>query len=474
MNVNNTLFRPTVTAVQRFRRQPALTGCTALLQDISEYGLLFSGATPEPIQMRYEIFALTTLLLAGGYVDAAGAQSFETKYQDAFARRVGNPGDTSALSDFVRVAVEAGQYDQAISTIEEHLINYPLDPKAHLIAARLYHNVGSRELAARHVEIALDIGTLNAGDERSAHRLQSGIDRSLAGISGFLDITTGVRSETINFQPTAPWADRTDVNPYFVASAQVRFDLETSTNNAILAFGEFSARRRFGDFNFDGIGGVYYAPIGRAGVTLDVGLPTELIPTLRGQLTAYGSYERFDFGLFRSAYGATARLTAAPTANTFIYAEGGYAWLGNSDAVLFEDERYTFEAGASWRVFNSHTIGIAGRGYIDRVQGFGEVAHLFEAELSYAGQVMAFENGAIWTQNAGIAVADIQIPDIALGPMFPFFGGYWRTYWSHSLQIDDVSRIDLDLSYRETELTNLPGRNQSKFDVSLSYTISLF
>lgn len=424
--------------------------------------------------MRKSVFALTTILLAGGIIGPASAQSFESKYQDAFARRVGNPGNTSALSDFVRVAVEAGQYDQALSTIEEHLISYPLDPKAHLIAARLYHNVGSRELAARHVEIALDIGTLDASDESSARRLQAKIERSLAGISGFLDLTTGVRSETIDFQPTAPWTDRTDVNPFFVATAQVRFDLETSTNNAILAFGQFTARRRFGDFNFDGIGGVYYAPQGRAGVTLDIGLPTELIPTLRAQVTGYADYEAFDFGLYRSAYGGTARLTAAPTANTFVYAEGGYAWLGASDTLLFEDERYTFEAGLTWRVFNSHTLGFAGRGYIDRVQGFGEVAHLYEAELSYAGQVKAFENGAVWTQSAGVAIADIQVSNFALGPAFPFFGGYWRTYWAHSLQIDDISRIDLDLSYRETEFTNLPSRDQSQFDVSLSYTISLF
>lgn len=475
MNRRNTEFLPTVTTVQRLERQPALTGHTALLQDIDDYGLLFSGANAELVLMRKKFFALTTLLLAGGFIAPAGAQSFETKYQEAFARRVGNSGSTSALSDFVRVAVEAGQYDQALSTIEEHLINYPLDPKAHLIAARLYQNVGSRELAARHVEIALDIGTLDAGDERSARRLQASIERSFAGFSGFLDLTTGVRSETIDFAPTAPWTDRTDVNPFFVASAQLRYDLETSTNNAILLFGEFTARRRFGDFNFDGFGpGVYYAPQGRAGITLDVGLPTELIPTLRGQLTAYGDYEAFDLGIYRAVYGGTVRLTAAPTANTFVYAEGGLAWLGASDALLFEDDRYSFEVGASWRLFNSHTIGIAGRGYVDRLRTFGEIAHLYEAEFSYAGQVMAFDSGAVWTQSAGVAVADIQVPNVVLGPLFPNFGGYWRTYWSHSLQIDDISRFDLDLSYRETDYTVPTNRSQSKFDVSLSYTISLF
>lgn len=424
--------------------------------------------------MRKPIAALSAFLFTGLAFAQAHAQSFDARYQEAFARRVGNPGETSALSGFVRIAVEAGQYDQALSTIEQHLIDYPLDAKAHLIAGRLYHHVGSRELAARHLEYALDIGGLDDSDRLAAERLLTRAYQTLAGMSGYLDVTAGIRSESIDFAPTAPWADRTDYNPFIVASGQVRFDLESSTNNAIILFGEVGARRRFGDFNFDGVGGVYSAPHGRAGITLDMGLPTDLIPTLRGQVTGYGWHETFDANLFRRAYGATARLTAAPTANTFVYTEAGYAWLGESAAPLLEDDRYTFEAGATWRIARSHTIGLAGRGYVDRRRGFGKVGHLYEAELSYAGQVFAFENGAIWTQNAGVAIGDLEVPNIVLGPAFPYFGDYWRAYWAHSLQIDDISRIDLDISYRKSEFSNLPIRNQSKFDISLSYTVSIF
>ena len=460
-----------VAVAQQFTAIPGLTGHTAMLQDSCSHRLYMSAVDTDTLQMRKSIAALTLALFSGSLTCISDARAFDAKYQDAFASRVGNPGETSALSAFVRVAVEAGQYDQALSTIEEHLINYPLDPKAHLIAARLYHHVGSRELAARHLEIALDIGTLEPADERAAKRLLASVERALSSISGYLNVTAGVRSETYDFVPTAAWADRTDTNAFIVTSGLLRIDLETSTNNAILLFAEAGTGRRFGDFNFDGIGGVYTAPHGRAGVTLDVGLPTGLVPTLRGQLTGFTSYETYDSNLYRRIYGTTLRLTAAPTANSFVYAEGGYAWLGESATVLREDYRYTFEGGMTYRIFRSHTIGIAGRGYRDYAAGMGRIGHLHEAEFSYAGQVVAFDAGPVWTQSAGVAFGELEIPDIIGGTIF---GDYWRAYWTHSLQIDDRSRIDLDLSYRDTTFDNIPNQDHSKFAVSLGYTVSLY
>ncbi|MEZ5812733.1 MAG: hypothetical protein R3D45_15085 [Rhizobiaceae bacterium] len=423
--------------------------------------------------MRTALAAFCTAILAGTTVVPAAAQSSQSAYQRAFADRVANPGNTSALSTFINVAVEAGQYDQALSTIEQHLINYPLDAKAHLVAARLYNHVGSYDLSARHLEFALEIGTLEERDRRAAERLLRTVERAIAGISGYLDLTAGVRSESIDFAPTAPWADRTDINGFLLATGQLRFDLDTSTNNAIVLSGKIGTRRRFGDFNFDGVGGVYTAPHGTLAATLDIGLPTEMLPTLRGQLTVYGSHETFDAGLYRRIYGVMARLTALPTADSFVYVEAGYGWLGESAAPLLEDNRVSFEAGATYRIVGSHTIGIAGRGQIDYLNGFGRVGHLYEVELSYAGQVHAFTDGPVWTQQAGLAYGDVQVPNIVLGPAFPYVGDYWLTYWTHSLQIDENNRIDLDLTYRETTYSNLPIRNQSKFDVSLSYTVSL-
>lgn len=432
------------------------------------------GMETEMTQMRTALAAFCTAILAGATATPAMAQSSESAYQRAFASRVANPGETSALSAFVNVAVEAGQYDQALSTIEQHLIDYPLDAKAHLVAARLYNHVGSYELSARHLEFALEIGTLDDRDERAAERLLRSVERAIAGITGYLNLTAGVRSESIDFAPTAPWADRTDINGFLLASGQLRFDLNTSTNNAILLSGEIGTRRRFGDFNFDGIGGVYTAPHGTLAATLDVGLPTDLLPTLRGQLSVYGSHETFDAGFYRNIYGVLGRLTALPTADSFVYAEVGYGWLGASSTPLLEDNRFSFEAGATYRLVGSHTVGIAGRGHIDYMSGFGRVGHLYEVELSYAGQVYAFADGPVWTQQAGIAMGEAQLPNFIVGPAFPFSADYWLTYWTHSLQINENNRVDLDLTYRETTFSVATSRNQSKFDVSLSYTVSLY
>ena len=464
---------PGVAAEQLIGPNVVLTGNAAMLQDISTCWQFITDPESEVMQMRKTLAAISFLLIAG-INSPAGAQSFGTNYQNAFAARVGNPGDTSALATFVNVAVDAGQYDQALSTIEQHLIDNTLDAKAHLIAARLYHHVGSRELAARHLEIALEIGTLDERDDRDARQLLGVVNRALSSISGFLDLTVGVRSQSINFTPTAPWSDRTDITPFGRATGQLRFDLETPTNNALLIFGEVSASRRFADFNFDGIGGLYTAPHWRGGATLDVGLPTELIPTLRGQVSVFAEREEFEPPFYRNSYGASVRVTALPTANSFVYVEGAYAWLGNSTPILFEDHRFSLEAGVTKRISGSHTIGIAGRGYTDRMEGFGEVGRLYEGEITYAGQVWAFEDGPIWTQNLGFAYGYSQIPNLVLGPNRPYFAHYWRAYWNHNFQIDDHSSVDFEFGYRDIQYENLPRRNQTQFDASLSYTVSLY
>lgn len=84
--------------------------------------------------------------LAAGLLTAAGAilatpggahaQSVSQGYSDAFAARVATPGDTTALNTFINAVVREGQYDQAVSTVEQHLISAPRDARARLVAAR--------------------------------------------------------------------------------------------------------------------------------------------------------------------------------------------------------------------------------------------------------------------------------------------------------------------------------------------------
>lgn len=424
--------------------------------------------------LRHVITAMMSCLAVVLAASVALAQDFNRRYQAAFAERVANPSDTGALSTFIGTAVQIGMYDQAISTIEQHLIDYPLDAEAHLAAARLYHHLGSRELAHRHVSLALQIGTLEPGERRAALHLLASIERALGGYTGMLALTAGIGSTSFDFVPGAPYADRTDIEPFWRASGQLRIDLETPADNAVILSGDLGLTRRFGDVQFNGLGGLYDAPFGRAGITFDIGLPVDMLPTLRGQLTGYVDHETFDSGIFRRAYGVKGRLTAVPTAGSFIYAETGYGWLGDSSPALIERHRFGFEAGGTLRLAGSHALGIAGRGYVDYGDGVGHVGHLYEAELSYGSRLAAFASGPIWMHKAGIAFGRVQTPNVALGPAFPYLGNYWRAYWNHILQINDMSRIEFYLGYQETAFENSPILDRSKFDASLSYTFALY
>ncbi|RWO42958.1 MAG: hypothetical protein EOS12_17725 [Mesorhizobium sp.] len=70
------------------------------------------------------IFGFAAALLFSGVLPA-GAQGLFTAYDDAFSARIASPADNGTLAQFVTVAVSAGQYDQAISSIEQYLIQFP-------------------------------------------------------------------------------------------------------------------------------------------------------------------------------------------------------------------------------------------------------------------------------------------------------------------------------------------------------------
>ncbi|TIW43418.1 MAG: tetratricopeptide repeat protein, partial [Mesorhizobium sp.] len=97
------------------------------------------------------IFGFAAALLCTG-ISPAGAQGPYPAYDDAFSARIASPADNRTLAQFVTVAVNAGQYDQAISSVEQYLIKYPRDARARLAASRLYYHVGSYELARRQVQ----------------------------------------------------------------------------------------------------------------------------------------------------------------------------------------------------------------------------------------------------------------------------------------------------------------------------------
>ena len=95
------------------------------------------------------VAAFVVLLKLGGRFcrnaeNASFASSERTcALNSAFSARIASPADNGTLAQFVTVAVNAGQYDQAISSIEQYLIKYPRDARARLAASRLYYHVVS-------------------------------------------------------------------------------------------------------------------------------------------------------------------------------------------------------------------------------------------------------------------------------------------------------------------------------------------
>ena len=113
------------------------------------------------------IAAILLAFASAGFPAVASASD----YDDVFRERYDSPEDVGVLGRFVSKAVEVGQYDQAISTLEQHLVRYPRDARARLNLARVYANTGSWELAARNLEIALSVGDLTPEEAEQAEQL---------------------------------------------------------------------------------------------------------------------------------------------------------------------------------------------------------------------------------------------------------------------------------------------------------------
>ena len=212
-------------------------------------GLLGSwkGTSPESL--------LVTSCLALGLLSPAGPV-MAGDYDDLFQQRYDSPEDIGVLGSFVSKAVEVGQYDQAISTLEQHLVKYPRDARAKFNLAKAYANTGSWELAKRNLEDALEIGDLTPQEADIAQKLLARTNGALAGFEWALDASVGIRStwletDQMNVFPADAdgWRDRQDFNPYFGASGSLRMDLDTPLNDALIWSGGFLAERRYEDIN---------------------------------------------------------------------------------------------------------------------------------------------------------------------------------------------------------------------------------
>ena len=388
-------------------------------------------------------------------------------YSEAFVARVASPGDTGTLGRFIAVAVREGQYDQAISTTEQHLIDHPRDAKARLIAGRLYNHIGSYELARRQLQHALSIGTLSAAETAEAEDLLRRVQKALNGWTGHLALTGGVRSEWIDFDNGT---DRDDIAPFGVITGLLRQDLKTATRDALIYSGTVMATRRFFDTDLSQTAGENDFLRGRGSVTWDKGLPNFGIETLRMLLSAYVRGESFSSSTQENEVGTALRFTARPTVSSFVFVGASYGYLGGSKGI-FTDERLRWEAGMSQRLTGSWAIGVSVQGshdYGDAVSG--EIGRSLEGEITIGGVVYTIPERLVWTHQVGVGFGERETPDLSVGPGTVIDSDFWRLTSQHDFQIGEKQYVSLDVTYTETDYDSFTAIDRDSIEAVLSYT----
>lgn len=395
---------------------------------------------------------------------AAGAAP--VSYEEAFAARIASPGDTGALDRYLDAALRAGMYDQAISSLEQHLITHPADAPAHLALAQLYSHVGSWELSLRHARFAQSLGSLGDARMQEAERLILKSERALAGVSSRFAVTVGVRAEALDFETGSPRSDRTDVFPFARLSGWARRDLRTPTSDAIVVSGFVDVTGAFTDFDFSGARATETIGGGRLAVTWDKGLPESGIESLRLALSGFGEIEVYRGDTTERRLGASARLSAAASVETQVYALGSLAWLGGSSGIPTE-WRSLVEAGWVWTPTPAHGFGLAARASHDFASG-DNIGHLVEVEASYGGQIYTSASFD-WSHVVSVAYGDRDLPNLAGLPGETLPGQYRRANWSHRLQVSAANSVNAQVGYVDID-NDAALRDVGVFTFGLSFT----
>jgi hypothetical protein len=423
------------------------------------------------------IAAMMLAFASIGFPAAAAASD----YDDVFRERYDSPEDVGVLGRFVSKAVEVGQYDQAISTLEQHLVKYPRDARARLNLASVYTNTGSWELAARNLEIALSVGDLTPEETKQAEELAAKVKGALSGFEWVLDMTVGIRSKWLDVEDrNNSWKDRQDWNPFAAVNTALKIDLDTPLDDVLVVSASGLVERRYEDINqgggdpFDGFdltSGIYAHHRGRIAITLDKGVPVVELDAMRVQIAAFGQFRTYNPSVTEVALGTSVRAIVQPSVDTSFYGEVFYANLSQS-TNLSSEHRFGAEVGASRRLTAEHTIGMAARYQREMTNGGTTVNRQREIELNYAG-VLPQVFGALWTHQIAGAFGDFSSRDGAFNPAFVAAGTgtYWRASWVHAFHLDGYNRINLGYLVRENEYDGIgPG----DFDPgSMSHTLSL-
>lgn len=399
---------------------------------------------------------------------AAPASADEFSYDNAFDLRVTDIGSRTALDSFVVEAVRQGQYDQALSTLEEIILRNPSDIGARIALARVYYQISSYDLAAAHIEQAM----LTAGWEafqKELEDLKEKVERGQSGWEFVVTISGGVDykkvSETVfDFAPPTE-AKGSITGPFGMINGVVIRDLETASNDDIRIGGVFRYAKSIGDVDFDNSYDEYDRYKGRAYITYSKGLP-DLIDTLRTDVTAYAQYDRQDGTRQIDEYGTEMQISVQPTVESQLRAFAGYGWLGSSDNY-YTEHRVRYGVAGEFRLAAGVALGAYATGYHEwgeSPSGFTFLsgdsdfeADGYEVGASVSHLLWVFEDGRSWVHEAGVSYSDGEVFDYAaLGVTLGTTASLvqrsaWEVFWNHTVQVYTNTALDFGVYYGEAD-----------------------
>ncbi len=410
--------------------------------------------------LLFAVLAATGPAAAQGIYDA----TFENRYDDFENRQT--------LNTFSGVAIDAGQYDQALSTLEQIIFTDPNDIPARVSIARIYYHVGSFDLALGHVNEALALGR-GTSFENEIIELKRLIEKAESGVNAYIDVTGGIGYNWLQSESTlVPQTSGSGFGAFAYLDGLVEFDLQTASRDVLTLSGGASYVRGYADLDFDSnyesfdVGGGYGA------ITLSKGLP-DLIDTLRVDLSAYGEISDLGADRIVQELGVRTRSNIRPSVETQLYVDLNYAWLGSSDGI-FADNEYSYGLGVQQRLSPGWTAAL----YLGRSHRDGSVPAMpmgaglsydvasTEVEGSLTHLVHVFDDGRSWFQRISGGYVDGDILDYStVGGLAPstISREQWMLDWDHTVQMSTNSQVQLGAGYRHTTLGE-NGVNRTKTD----------
>lgn len=418
----------------------------------------------------------------------AAAPAVADDYLDAFDLRVSDTGSRSALDSFVVQAVRQGQYDQALSTLEEVILRNPADIGARLAMARIYYQISSYDLAAAHIEQAM----LTAGWEafrKEIEELKARIDRAKAGWEYIFSVSGGVDYQRISqtvydFVPADYNASATV--PFAEINGVVIRDLQTASGDEIRIGGVIRYLRSLGDTNFDNTYTVADQYKGQAYITYSKGLP-DIIDTLRVDVTAHAQFDHLSSARKINDYGAQLQVSVQPSVESQLRAFVGYSWLGSS-VDYYTTHRLSYGVSGEYRLAPGVALGAYAKGFHDWgvspepndfywtgtdyvYLGYDFQSEGYEVGASVSHLLWVFEDGRSWVQEAGVRYGWANVLDYA--SLYDFFDYYysmvdrrtWEVFWNHSVQVHKNTVLDFGAYYGQAKYTN----SDVSFDRTMDY-----